>query len=67
MGERLVADRHAARRPELAREPALGVVDRPPHDRTDVLVGQRLESPDAQPREQGGIHLEIRILGRRAR
>ena len=44
---------------------ALLVLERAPDDRRDVVVGQRLEAPDAHPRQQRGIHLEVRVLGRR--
>ena len=64
--ERLVGERHAARRPELAREAPLGVIDRPSHDPADVVVGERLQAPHAQPRQERGVDLEVRVLRRRA-
>jgi hypothetical protein len=46
-------------------EPAIGVLEGTSDDRPDLLVGQRLEPPDAQPRQEGRVHLEIGVLGRR--
>ena len=64
--EGVVAERHAAIRPERAGQAALLVVERPADDRRDLLVGQRLEAPDAHPRQERGVDLEVGVLGRRA-
>ena len=61
------AERHAARRARAspARPRSSSSIAR----RTivaDVLVGQRLEAPDAQPRQERRVHLEVGVLGRRA-
>ena len=64
--EGVVAERHAAVRPERAGQPALLVGERPAHDRADLLVGQGLEPPDAHPREQRRVDLEVGVLRRRA-
>ena len=64
--ERLVGERDAAGRPERAGQPALLVVERPPDDGRDVVVGQRLEAPDPHPRQERGVDLEVGVLGRRA-
>ena len=64
--ERVVGERDTAFRPERARETAFLVGERPTHDRPDLVVRQRLEPPDAHPREQRGVHLEVRVLRRRA-
>ena len=64
--ERLVRERHAALRPELASEPALRVVDGPPNDQADVVVGERLQAPHPKSRQERGVHLEIRVLRGRA-
>ena len=63
--ERVVGEADAAARAERAGQAPLGVVDRPPDDGPDVVVGQRLEAPDPQPRQEGAVHLEVRVLGRR--
>ncbi len=59
-------ERDAALGTEPAREAALLVLERPAHDRRDLVVGQRLEPPDPEARQQGGVHLEVGVLGRRA-
>ena len=64
--EGLVGEVHPARRPELAREAALRVGERPPDDRRRPARRQRLEAPDAQPRQQRRVDLEVGVLGRRA-
>ena len=37
-----------------------------PYNGRNVLVRQGIEAPDAHPRKQRGVHLEVRVLGRRA-
>ena len=59
-------ERDAALGPERSGEPALRVLERPPDDRADLVVGQRLEAPDAHPRQERGVDLEVGVLGRRA-
>ena len=47
-------------------QPALGVGQGPAEDRRDVLLGQGIERQDAGPRQERGVDLERRVLGRRA-
>ena len=63
--ERVVGEGDAAVRTERPGQPALLVIERPPDDDRDLVVGQRLEAPDAHPRQEGGVDLEVRVLGRR--
>ena len=49
-----------------AAEPALGVRERAVDERPDVLGRERLQHEHAGPRQQGGDHLERRVLRRRA-
>ena len=60
----LERDALAVLRPELAGEPVILVIDRPPDDDADVLIGQRLEAPDSKARQQRRIDFEVRVLGR---
>ena len=66
VGEGLVGQGHAAGRTEAPGQPALRVGERPPDDGRDLVVGERLEAPDAHPREERGVHLEVGVLGGRA-
>ncbi len=63
--ERVVGEGDAAARSELAGQSPLGVLDRPPDDGPDIVVRERLEAPDPHPREEGAVHLEVRVLRRR--
>ena len=60
-GQRLVvgADRERA-------EPALPILERPPHDRHDLRGAERLQHVDLRSREERRVHFERRVLGRRA-
>ena len=62
--ERIVGQGNPAIRSERAGQTTLGVGEGPPDDRRDVVVGQRLESPDAHPRQERGVDLEVRVLRR---
>ena len=64
--EGVVGEADAAVRPERPRQPALLVGERPADDGSDLVVGQRLEPPDAHPRQQRRVDLEVGVLGRRA-
>ncbi len=69
-----VAVRHAGDRAERLGgrlrmelgEPPLAVRERPPHDRQQVVLLEPAQNVDAAAREQRGVHLEGRILGRGA-
>ena len=61
-----VRQRDAAVRAERAGQAPLRVGDRAPNDACDLVVGQRLEPPDAHPRQERGVDLEVGVLGRRA-
>ena len=63
VAERLVVEGHSAGRPQLAGQTPLGVGDGPPDDGRDVLVGQRLEAPYAEPRQEGAVDLEVGVFG----
>ena len=65
MVERVGRQRDAAVGSERPGEAALLVVERPTDDGRDVVVGEGLEPPDAHPRQERGVDLEVRILGRR--
>ena len=47
-------------------EPALGIRERARQDGDDVVLGERLQHVDPAARQQGGVHLEGRVLRRRA-
>ncbi len=47
-------------------EAALRIGERGGDDRADVVVREGMEHEDAGAREQGGVHLEGGVLGRRA-
>ena len=66
MLERVVGQGDAAGRPERTGQAALLVGQRAADDGPDLVVGQRLEPPDAHPRQERGVDLEVRVLGRRA-
>ena len=53
------------RQRNLAAEPAL-VRERTTHDHANFVLGERLERDDARARQQRGVHLERRVLRRRA-
>ena len=63
--EGLVRERDATVRAERPGQAPIRVGDRAPHDARDVIVAQRLEPPDAHPRQEGGVDLEVGVLGRR--
>ena len=65
MIERFGRQGDAALRTERTREAVLRVDERTADDSRDVLVGQGLEAPDAHPRQQGGVHFEVGVLGGR--
>ena len=52
--------------PSEPASPRSGSAMRPADDARDLVVGQRLEPPDAHPRQERGVDLEVRVLGRRA-
>ena len=62
--ERVVGEGDAATGPERPGQPPFGVRDGAPDDHGDVLVGERLQAPDAHPRQEGGVDLEVRVLRR---
>ena len=66
MLERVIGQRDAAGRPERTGQAAFLVAQRPADDGPDLVVGQWLEPPDAHPRQESSVHLEVRVLGRRA-
>ena len=57
---------HATVRTERAGEAALLVLERAADDGRDVLVAQRFQPPDAHPRQERRVDLEVRVLGRGA-
>ena len=65
--EGLVDERDAAVGTERPGQSAVGVGDRAPDHARDLVVGQRLEAPDAHPRQERGVDLEVGVLGRRSR
>ena len=54
---------HTAVRPSSPASPRSASSSAAPDDRRDVRVGQRLQAPDAQPRQQRRVDLEVRVLG----
>jgi hypothetical protein len=64
--ERVVGEGDAAPGTELAGEAPVLVGQGSPDDRRDIVVGELLEAPDAHPRQERRVHLEVRVLGRRA-
>ena len=62
--ERLLRQRHATSRPKVTCQTAFRIGESAPHDRRDLLVGERLQPEDAQPGEEGRVHFEVRVLRR---
>jgi len=63
--ERVIGQGDATRRAERSGETALFVSERTTDDRRDLVVGQGFEAPDAHPRQERRVDLEVRILGGR--
>ena len=63
--ERTVGECHAAFRPKIAAETAFHVGERPPDERCDLVVGERLQAVYAESREQRRVDLEVGVLGGR--
>ncbi len=64
--EGVVAEADPAVGAERPGQPALLVAERPTDDGPDLVVGQCLEPPDAHPRQERRVDLEVRVLGRGA-